>query len=372
MTTVLRASDSADFLGIVPLLAGFTPTRSIVLLPFRGSRAYGAMRIDLPRDEVPLERYADAAIGLVSRVTGTDAVAVVAYVDDRVQTTPDGIVLPYAVALDELLGCADEAGLRIVDALCVTPEGWASYLETEPRLHPLEPVATEAVPGVGDVSGDQSTGADLPPADLAQRERVGRALRDLRVLTDGPGAMNPEQAAPEALAAVAMIDDIPAFFELLIDARGDVPPFAVAALLWCLERPAYRDVALLQWASDHDTGVRALGAQLDFAQRGRTIPDELGDVFLGRGAAPDADRLQFALGAVRTAAAQAPRAARVAPLTAAAWLSWALGRSTHAGRYLDAAREIDPDYGLAALLASMIDSAVLPEWTFRRGAGSVT
>lgn len=372
MSTVIRATDSAEFLGIVPLLAGFTPRRSIVILPFQGSRTHGAMRIDLPRDGIPLDRYADSAIGLVSRVSGTEAVAVVAYVDDPVQSTPDGLVLPYAVALDELLGCAEDAGLRIVDALCVTPDGWASYLEAEPALHPAAPVHAGPVPGVGDVSGDQQSGTELPRIDLAEKERVGGALRDLSDLLDRPGAVRDERVNPEALAAAAMLDDIPAFYELVLDARGEMPPFAVAALLWCLERPAYRDVALLQWAAGHAVGTQALGAQLDFAQRGRSLPDDLGDIFLGHGATPDADRLQFALDIVRSAAAKAPRAARPAPLTAAAWLSWALGRSSHAGHYLDTVSEIDPEYGLAALLGSMIDAAVLPEWTFRRTAGRTT
>ncbi|WP_218683236.1 DUF4192 family protein, partial [Microbacterium sp. BF1] len=53
------------------------------------------------------------------------------------------------------------------------------------------------------------------------------------------------------------------------------------------------------------------------------------------------------------------------PLTVAAWLSWALGRASHAGRYLDMVREIDPRYPLAALLETMIGGAMLPEWAFR-------
>ncbi|WP_036280176.1 DUF4192 family protein [Microbacterium sp. CH12i] len=94
MNTVLRATDSAEFLALVPALAGFTPRQSIVLLPFQRSRAHGAMRIDLPHSDADLEHYVDTAIGLVSRVAGTDAVAVVVYTDEAPQQTPDGIVLP--------------------------------------------------------------------------------------------------------------------------------------------------------------------------------------------------------------------------------------------------------------------------------------
>lgn len=372
MTTVLRASGSAEFLSIVPSLAGFTPTESLVLLPFRGPRTYGAMRLDLPHDRDDPADYADAAIGLVSRVDRTDAVALVVYTDDAVQQTRDGLVLPFAVEVDELLGRAEDAGLRIVDALCVTSDGWSSYLDDGPQIRSLDRCAPE-VPGIGDVSGDQHSGAALPAADFAGKERVGRTLRDITALLERgstPGETGTED--PQAIAALVLLEDIPAFFETVLASPEGLPPFATAALLWCLERPLFRDVALMQWATDVRGGERTLEAQLDFAGAKTAVPDDLGDVFLGRGPTPDPARLGAALSLVRTAAALAPRAMRPAALTAAAWLSWALGRSSHAAQYLDLVRAIDPEYGLAALLATMIDAAMLPEWAFRRGATPAT
>ncbi|WEK62033.1 MAG: DUF4192 family protein [Candidatus Microbacterium colombiense] len=368
MTTVLRASGSAEFLRIVPALAGFTPRRSLVLLPFQGARTCGAMRLDLPSDDTDLDMFADAAVGLISRVDDTDAVAVVVYADDSPEHTGDGLVLPLAVAVDSLLWRAEEAGLRVVDALCVTPKGWSSYLADDPRLGDLDELAqTPDVPGLGDVTGDQLAGAELPHSDLAMKERVARALRDITDVLDHD-AIGPLSGRenPAALAAIAALDDIPAFFESLLDEPENLPIFATAALLWCLDRPVFRDVALAQWATGADGGARALDAQLSFARSGRMIPDDLGSVFLGVGPAPDADRLRLALAVVRQTAASAPRASRPGPLTAAAWLSWALGRSSHAGHYLDLVQAIDPDYGLAALLRTMVDAAVLPEWTFSR------
>lgn len=369
MTTVLRASDSADFLGIVPALAGFTPRRSVVLLPFQGSRTHGAMRLDLPSGDTDLEAYADAAVGLITRVTGTDAVAVVVYSDEGPESTADGLVLPVAVAVDELLWCAEDAGLRIVDALCVTPRGWSSYLADEPRLGGLDELAVPEVPGLGDVAGDQLAGTALPAADLARKERVARALRDIGEVLD-QDAIGPltGDESPAVLAAIAALADIPAFFESVLENPQDAPTYVTAALLWCLDRPVFRDVALAQWATGVDAGIRTLQAQLSFARDGRMISDELGAVFLGMGPAPDADRLRLALGVVRHAAAAAPRASRPGPLTAAAWLSWALGRSSHAGHYLDLVHDIDPQYGLAALLRTIVEATMLPEWTFRRDA----
>ena len=41
---VIKATSAADFLGLVPALIGYTPTRSIVAIPFAGSRTVGAHR----------------------------------------------------------------------------------------------------------------------------------------------------------------------------------------------------------------------------------------------------------------------------------------------------------------------------------------
>lgn len=367
MTTVLKASGSADFLRIVPVLAGFTPRRSLVLLPFRGTRTHGAMRVDLPRDDVELDEYAAGAIGVIARVEEVDAVALVVYADDDPQPTPDGLVLPQAVAVDAVLTCATDAGLRIVDALCVTPSGWSSYIDDDPKVEPLEPVAGPLeVPGVGDVSGDQLDGVTLPHIDLAEKERVGQALLDIgSVLAHESDAPLSGDQNPQALAATAMLDDMTSFFEEVLEHPDTLPTFAIAALVWCLDRPIFRDVAMLQWATDLRGGLRTLSAQLAFSHSGRIALSDVGDTFLGQGPTPDADRLGMALRVVRHVAAAAPSASRPGPLTVAAWLSWALGRSSHAGYYLDLVREIDPDYGLAELVRMMLDRAMLPEWVFR-------
>jgi len=360
MTTLLRASDSAEFLGLVPALAGFAPSQSLVLLPFHGSRAHGAMRLDLPRDDVSPEDYANAAIGFIAKVEGADAVAIVVYCDDTPCRTPDGLVLPLIVQVDELLGCAEDAGLRIVDALCVTPAGWSSYLEDDPEL--------AALPASDPLAGDQHAGAELPVADLVEKEHVGRALRDIGAMLDREAHSRLDGSEnPLAIAALVMLEDIPEFFETLLDSPDEQPPFATAALLWCLDRPLLRDVALVQWATSFDDGVRTLEAQYAFADTGSAIPDDLGGVFLGHGPSPDVDRLRHALTVARLAAARAPRGLRPAPLTIAAWLSWALGHATHAEHYLQLVREIDSEYGLAELLGTIVGAGMLPEWAFRRG-----
>ncbi|MFT4260293.1 DUF4192 family protein [Microbacterium sp.] len=364
MTTILKASDSAEFLGIIPALAGFAPTSSLVLLPFHGKRTYGALRLDLPDDECDAE-YADTAVGLVTKVDDADAVAVVVYVDDVPQSTHDGLVLPRLGLVDDVLAAVKEAGLRLVDALCVMPHGWASYLEDDPELLPLP----EAHAAARDhAARDQRAGAGLPLADLAEKERVGRAVRDLDAVLDrdGGGRLDGSEN-PQALAALTLLEDMTWFFESLLEDPAEQPPFVTAALLWCLHRPILRDVALLQWATSYAGGEQAFDEQLDMSTCGGLYETELNAVMIGRGPRPDPARLERALEIVRLAAARAPRAMRAGPLTLAAWFSWALGRSTHAGVYLALVREIDPGYGLAGLIRTVIDAGMLPEWVFRRG-----
>ncbi|GAA1535191.1 hypothetical protein HD600_001667 [Microbacterium ginsengiterrae] len=369
MTTVLHASDPAQFLSLVPALAGFTPRRSLVLLPFAQSRAHGAMRMDLPVDRSALDEYVDAAIGLVSRVTGTEAIAVVVYSDDHPQRTPDGVVLPETVLVEELVTLAVASGLRIVDALCVMTDGWSCYLDDDPAVRTLSGIpAAPTVAGDVDPAVDQYTGGMLPPSDLGEMERVERALGELEAALSLEETKSVARVDPQAIAATLLLDDMPQFFESLIERPPDAEtPFVTAALLWCLDRPAIRDAALLQWATDLPTGLRAWEAQLAFSMDGAAIPDDLGRMIIGQGPGPDLDRLRAALVVARTAAACAPHAFRPAPLTMAAWMSWALGRSTNASQYLEQARRIAPGYPMAHLLEALIDGAVLPEWAFRRG-----
>lgn len=364
MTTIIHATDSAEFLGLIPSIAGFTPRRSLVLMPFHGKRTHGAMRVDLPGPDADPLHVADGVCGLIEQIGGVDAVAIIVYTDDGAQHTHDGLLLPHLTLADAVATTLHEQGFHIVESLCVTPGGWADYFDEEPALRPLSaiPRAPEVV-GVGDVSGDQLTGATLPGSDLAERERVGRALRDLGAALSGE-AQGTDPAV--ILMAASTLDDLPGFFEDLLDHPDDLLPVECAALLWCLNRPTIRDAALVQWATDLDGGTDALGAQLAFSGSGQPVPDAIGEIFLGQGPRPDTDRLGCALTIVRHAASRAPRAARPGALTAAAWLSWALGRSSHAGAYVDQVLEIDPHHSMAALLSTMLGAAILPQWLMQR------
>ena len=409
MQTVIKAAGAADFLALLPALAGYTPTRSLALVAFRGSRTLGVLRVDLPphdADAQTVSRCAATFIGLVCRLRDADGVVPVVYCDEQLYPEARGGTdgpLAHAALLAAVMQRADACGLRVSDALCVASDAWCSYLEASGSSHPLTELdaspARAAVPGgTARVSGDQATGIELPTADFAERERVGVAIERLTHALDAmlsgddwptTGSTRPGSAWLDAATitlerasrgvnlpgdgatlgtagALGALCDVPALFEdALGTAPDDLGPDVSAALLLCLARPSMRDVALSQWSFDLDTGDEVLEAQLAW-QDGVEFPSHLAAHMIGEGPQPDIARVQTALTLVRHLAAVAPKSLRPAPLTVAAWLSWALGRSTHAAAYLDLVRAIDANYGLAQIVSSMVSAGHLPEWAFER------
>lgn len=376
MTTIFKASTAADFLALVPRLAGFSPTRSLVLVPFSGNRTLGLMRLDLPDGDEDLERLASTFIGLVCKVATADAVAPVVYTE---AAFADDEGLPHDRLMSALLARADLCGLRVTDALCVATDGWGSYLDPgcPPEGRPLDELRLDRaeLAELPIQSGDQSTGIALPLVDLAEKERVGHALTQLahalsilshETWADPDSSDDPGRIDPRALATAEALDDLPLLLEDAVDWDPDrLDPFRAAVLGWALARPALRDIALTQWCRDLDAGDEAAQAQLRW-QDGEDYPAELASSMWGEGAAPDPNRLSRALELTRRVAATVPRADRPGALAACAWLSWALGRSTHAAGYAGQALQIDPDHGLGQIVMTFVSSAHLPEWVFDR------
>ena len=377
MTTIFRAAGAADFLALVPRLLGYRPSRSLVLIPFDGNRTLGGLRLDLPAtlDRTELDSMCSTYIGMVCKVSHADAVAVIAYTDETFAASEGP---PQGELVRALLAQADLCGLRVSEALCVAEDGWGSYLDAgcPPAGRPLanipydhEAFADEPLP-----TEDQASGADLPTLDLAEKERLGLALREIdRAMSALFGDEHEPSDRPlgrDALSTVGRMDDVPLLLEEAIEyAPAEMDPYEAAAVVWCLMRPGLRDVALVQWARDLAAGDEAFAAQMRYADGG-DYPEHLAAPIWGEGPSPDPHRLQAALALTRHLAAAAPRPARPGILAAAAWVAWALGRSTHAGRYAEMAREIDPDHGMAGIVLTFAASGHLPEWVYRRSVPS--
>lgn len=370
MTTIIRAQSAQKFLSVLPHVCGYLPRRSLVVVPIVDGHTAAVARFDLPPDE---EAGAVAAngISIVCRLPEASRFTAVVYTDRPFHDDAGGVA--FDGLMRRLRELADRCGLHVVDALCVAADGWGSYLDAPDEPRPLAEIAHEgALPddaAPSPVLAHQADGVELPASDLAERERLARALRGIEQAADvlgGESRAGIGGLPPRALAAACLLGQLPEVFEECVDWDPDaLDPYLAAALVWALDRPFYRDVALSQWSADLAEGYRALEFNERWRAGDRSEPD--GPIrLMGEGPRPDAERLELALALVRRLAAAAPREARVGPLVSAAWLSWALGRATHAEYYVSLVAEIDPDHGLASIIASMLNAAYLPPWAFQR------
>lgn len=376
MSITVKAADAAQFLTLVPRLLGFVPTRSLVLVPMTGGRSLGAMRLDLPAEEMT-DAVAATAVGMLCRIGEADSLVAVVYTDDRVDASGAGVsALPYRGLMEALDARADACGLRVIDALTVAGDGWGSHFDPAlpPGGHPLDRLRARApIPGTGGLgpapSGDQASGAKLPAVDSATRAQVSQAFRSLSAALEaicGIPAVTKTTARvdPAALEAACELDDLPTLFEDALTWSAELPPMRAAMLGWCLARPSLRDIALVQWASDQSGGDTAMEAQRRW-EDGEEYPVALASIMWGEGPRPAPARLEGALELIRSVAARMPRAQRPGPLALCAWVSWALGRSSHAERYAAMALKIDAEHGLAAIVRSFVQAGHLPDWAFR-------
>ncbi len=371
MTTIVKAADAAQLLPMIPALFGFTPTRSIVIIPFAHGRNVGGMRIDLPPAS-QVDSVAATLIGMVCRAEDADAYVAVVFDD----TTPKR-GLPHSALITALQIRADACGLRTLDALHIGTHRWASYLDADTggavRELAAPAGATAFLPPPGE---DQHSGGTPARAPKPQRRRISIALHELNrataAIADPRPAATGGRIHPTALATAALLDDLPEFLEGIVrdhtgeDATGGdhMDTYARAALIWCLQRPALRDVALATWLDGIDAGDAALAAQLRH-EDDDPCTEAVAHRMWGEGSQPDAERLFCALDACRRAAAAAPDASRPGALSACAWLSWALGRMTHAEAYARQAMRIEPAHGLSEIVLSFVAASHLPDWAFR-------
>lgn len=328
---VVKVSNAADFLALVPTLLGFHPHESVVIVPFTAGRSVGAMRFDLP-DDTNAHSAAQVMVGLACKIPGIERVAVVVY-GERASSSP--------VAAD-VASHANMCGLGVIESLYVTEAGWG-YAGDPATPAPL-PRAPEGIATAAPI-GDQKSGAELPTIAAEQAQ----AVADISPV-----------ALPLGEGLIDLVE------EALGQDAAAIEPHIAASVIALLNRPALRDAALVQWASNIDTGYIAFTAQMLW-HNGVEIPEEIAAIMLGQGPRPDRHRLALALDLVRHLAALAPERDATGPLAAAAWLSWALGRSTHAEVYATHALRLTPGHGLSEIVATFVQSGHLPEHAFARG-----
>lgn len=377
---IIRASETADFLALVPALVGRNPERSIVFVPFHGTRTFPtACRFDLPvrSRRSDMRAVVHAALGILSRIPDADRVDVVVYTDRSFEGERGIPHLELGRAAFEGLR---RAGFGVGLAACVAADGWGDYRDRTHRdvgrpLAEIEesPIAARAR-GLG---ADDDLGPGIPDADPAARARVERLL--------GFEKSTPEDDG-QADELVAMVRDIPTLdlYDLALDGGDD--PAMIALALEVFDSPADRDAALLYFAFGREIGERTVASQARWeatcAESGLSMDEavaaelasgerpedvEAADLLMGlTDVVPDRDRLTSLIRRLRTLVAHAPREMHAAPLTMLGWALWACGSGSAAGKVLDRALTVAPGYGMARLVRTLVDSGVVPEWLYSR------
>ena len=346
MTTVIKKATSADLLAALPELTGRIPRNSVVLLAFRGKRTHAALRFDIPRASA--KRFAATAVGTFCKIEGADDVVPVICSDEPLSAHDE--------LMETLVRRFRHAGFPVRDALAVGSDGWGSHFDPDRAIRPLAEIEDAA--SRLDLDRPADVPARVPRADELACRRMSDELERLRMLADDG----------EDLEAFEPIADLPFFAEGALDWDDAQLRDRGALLLFALQGPPLRDLVMLQWAFGIDLGDAMWDADTCTGIEARNIYPDVdavaAELMLGRGPAPDADRVESAISLLTSLVSRAADADRPAPLCMLAWLNWARGRGSVAGAHVDEVRSIAPEYSMGNLLASMFGSGILPEWIF--------
>jgi hypothetical protein len=348
MTPVIKKATSADLLAALPALVDRVPHNSVVLLAFRGKRTHAALRFDIPR--AAAKRFAATAVGTFCKIEGAEDVVPIIYSDE--------LLGAHEELVETLVRRFRHAGFPVRDALAVGADGWGSHFDPDRAVRPL--VEIEDAASRLNIDPSPASPARVPRADEVACRRMSDELVRLRMLADG--AEDLEEFEPLA--------DLPFFAEGALE--WDEAQFRDrgALLLFALQGPPLRDLVMLQWAFGLDLGDAMWDADTCAGIEARKLYPDIDSVaaerMLGRGPAPDSERIEAAISLLTTLVSLAADADRPAPLCMLAWLSWARGRGSVAGAHIDEVRALSPDYSMGELLASTFNSGMLPEWIFSK------
>jgi hypothetical protein len=307
-TTTLTARSPEDLLALVPLVLGFVPHESVVMLTFDARRTFHA-RVDLPAGEAEIAVVVQALLEPARRHLVRRVVFVLYAADDRAARTVAG----------PLVRAFEGAGMEVIDVLRADGDRWFPVLGRRrgvpgwgvPYDVSAHPFVAEAVLHGQVTHGSREELADSLGADPGRVAGVAAALaaRSGREPDSGTGRTAGEMEWARRLVGAHA-------------AAGTTPTDAeLARLLAGMRDPLVRDAAWM--VMSRENAREQVGLWTDVVRR---APVEV-------------------------------LAAPAALLGFAAWLS---GQGALAWCAIDRCRESVPDYGLARLLADMLAHAVPP------------
>ncbi len=302
------ARTPTDLVAMAPVVLGFHPRDSVVLLTFGAPGAAFHARVDLALEVSGQEEVADVLVGAVT-ANRVQKAAVLVYSDDVEAARAQG---------DLLLARLIEADVTVVDVLRVDDGHWFPLFE----------------------DGSPGTAYDLQTHRFtAQGVLDGQVIhRDRAELADSLVGGDEDDAVAVALAATRFADLVGGVVE---------PGLLVTEARW-LQRFLRRAAADRTPPGSGEAGRALVLASL--------VPTR--DVAwseIDRNCA--GEHVELWRGLVR----RAPRHLLPGPCALLAFAAWQHGDGALAWCALDRCLEVDPDYSMAHALARMLTSAVPPD-----------
>jgi uncharacterized protein DUF4192 len=299
------ARNATDLVAIVPVVLGFHPRDSVVVLTFGGPGSAFHARVDLPLGMAEQEEVADVLVGAVT-ANRADRVAVLLYTDD-VEVAHSQATL--------LLGRLLDRCVEVIDVLRVDDGRWHSVPE-------------DGSPGTAyDLDGHPFTAQGVFDGHVVHRDRA--ELADTLVGTDEDDAVEVALAATRFADLVstsqepALLRTEARWLQRFIRSHLSVPVAAVDAgrMLVLASIIATRDVA---WAE-----ITRESSQ---------------------------EHVELWRGLVR----RAPQHLLPGASSLLAFAAWQHGEGALAWCAIDRCLDVDPDYSMAHCVAQLLTGAVPP------------
>lgn len=331
-----RVAGPAEFLALLPHLTGMPIADSVVVVPFTGTRASSAMRVDRDRFRFDPAAAAVTTVGLVCNLEHVDGLALVVSTPNPTREAAADVV-----ALLELAQAADRAGHQVRDLLLVTSEEWVSL--TARTRGPL-PVVPEVLDG-------RRLAEPAVAGRLPETEPAARSAADRRREADTASVLAAVHGGGPA-AALGLLAATLAGREGAVG-LGVVARVGVLRTLALILAGWGEEAAALVWPE--------LVGAVPVGEESFGVSVLLG----GPVRRPDAAGLDALIGVAMAAAAGASEEERGDLAAIAAWSQWALGRGSLAARLAAIATGLNPGSDLAASVTTMTRIGRLPEWAFR-------
>jgi len=299
------ARSATDLVAIVPVVLGFHPRDSVVVLTFGGPGAAFHARVDLPLGVTEQEEVADLLVGAVA-ANRADRVAVLLYTDDVEVAHSQATLL-----LGRLLGRCVE----VIDVLRVDDGRWHSVPE-------------DGSPGTAyDLDGHPFTAQGVFDGQVVHRDRA--ELADTLVGTDE------DDAVQVALAATRFAD--------LVSVSGETGLLRTEARWLQRFLRSHLHVPIAAVDAGRLLVLASIIATRDVAWAEITRESSQEHVELWRGL-------------VR----RAPRHLLPGASALLAFAAWQHGHGALAWCAIDRCLEVDPDYSMAHCVAQLLTGAVPP------------